>query len=168
MSLIDVILSRRSIRRYEQKDARAQNNTDNYPLMGMFSNFNTSLGEHVDVVSNSTVKGFEYEFNGAIQFDVSNMTENQTHGFCRVTILHDLLSPPYTVIISFAEIPYTIVFENETLSIIYFTYEHSTLEIVVVPEFPSFLILPLFMISTLLAVIFYRRKQLRRARIRSS
>ena len=28
----------------------------------------------------------------------------------------------------------------------------------VVPEFPSFLILPLFMIATLLAVIFYRRK----------
>ena len=28
----------------------------------------------------------------------------------------------------------------------------------VVPEFPSFLILPLFMITTLLAVIFYRRK----------
>jgi hypothetical protein len=29
---------------------------------------------------------------------------------------------------------------------------------VVIPEFPSFLILPLFMITTLLAVITYRRK----------
>ena len=28
----------------------------------------------------------------------------------------------------------------------------------VIPEFPSFLILPLFMIATLLAVIIYRRK----------
>jgi len=42
---------------------------------------------------------------------------------------------------------------------IYFEYEHTTREIVIVPEFPSFLILPLFIITTLLAVIVYRRKR---------
>jgi len=34
-----------------------------------------------------------------------------------------------------------------------------TLEDFVIPEFPSFLILPLFMITTLLAVIVYRRQK---------
>jgi hypothetical protein len=34
-----------------------------------------------------------------------------------------------------------------------FTYQYQ-----VIPEFPSFLVLPLFMIATLLAVIVYRRK----------
>ncbi len=34
----------------------------------------------------------------------------------------------------------------------------------VIPEFPSFLLLPLFIISTLLAVIFYRRKHVTKSR----
>jgi hypothetical protein len=36
----------------------------------------------------------------------------------------------------------------------------SNLNTIIIPEFPSFLVLPLFMIATLLAVIAYRRKQL--------
>ena len=46
---------------------------------------------------------------------------------------------------------------DETIDI----YHHSALDIyafVVIPEFPSFLILPLFMIATLLAAILYRRE----------
>jgi len=38
------------------------------------------------------------------------------------------------------------------------SYETRQIEIVVVPEFPAFLILPLFMTATLLAVIVYRRQ----------
>jgi hypothetical protein len=45
---------------------------------------------------------------------------------------------------------------------IYFAYEHSTLEIVIVPEFPSLTIMLLFVIATLLAVMVYTRKLLRR------
>jgi hypothetical protein len=47
---------------------------------------------------------------------------------------------------------------NETHSYLYFNYTHSTEEVIIIPEFPSFLILQLFMIATLLAVIVYRRK----------
>ena len=52
---------------------------------------------------------------------------------------------------------------DENYTYLYFTYNHSTkiVEIQgtqVIPEFPSFLILPLFMIATLLAVVVYRRK----------
>lgn len=43
-----------------------------------------------------------------------------------------------------------------------YTQSEHTIEIsgtTIIPEFPSFLVLPLFMIATLLAVIVYRRKR---------
>ena len=132
---------------------------DKYPLMGIFSSFNASLGYHVNVISNSTIEDFEYsESNSLIKMHVSNMTMDQTYGFCRLTIPHDRMSPPYNVTINDNLVPYTTIYDNDTLSIIYFSYEHSTLEIVIVPEFPHALILPLFTTATLLAVIVYRRK----------
>jgi len=42
--------------------------------------------------------------------------------------------------------------------------ENTDTDYVVVPEFPSFLILPIFMIATLLAVIVYRRKRISEAK----
>lgn len=138
------------------------NNTDNAPLMGPFNGFNTSLGKPVNVISNSTVEGFEYESPGTIRFSVSNMTENQTHGFCRVTIPHDVLSPPYTVTVnglSPTHVNYTL-HDNGTHSWIYFEYEHSTVEVVIIPEFPFFTILPLLMAVVSLATLVYRRKNI--------
>jgi hypothetical protein len=56
-----------------------------------------------------------------------------------------------------------ILTQDATYASLYFTHSHSTHNIkikgtTVIPEFPSFIILPLFMIATLLAVIVYRRK----------
>jgi parallel beta-helix repeat protein len=137
------------------------NNTDHYPLMGVFFSFNTSLGYSIGVISNSTVESSAYfESNSTIQIRVSNMTANQTNGFCRLTIPHDLFFPPYTITINGTHVSYTLIFENMSLSILYFSYEHSTLEIIIVPEFPLFLILPLFMTATLLAVIIYGKKRI--------
>jgi len=137
------------------------NNIDNYPLMGPFCSFNTSIGKSVNIISNSTVEGFMYESPGTIRFSVSNMTENQTHGFCRVTIPYEVLLPPYNVTVNGADpiyVNYT-VHDNGTHRWIYFEYEHSTLEIIIVPEFPSFLVLPLFMITILFAAIIYSAKR---------
>jgi hypothetical protein len=53
---------------------------------------------------------------------------------------------------------------NETYSYLYFNYPHSTQEVIVVPEFPQLLILPIFMMATLLPVMVYKRKQVKRAR----
>ena len=48
---------------------------------------------------------------------------------------------------------------NSTHVYLYFTYAHSTREVIVtIPEFAPFLTLALFMIATLLTVIVYRRK----------
>jgi len=140
------------------------NNADNCPLMGMFHSFNASLGYHVNVVSNSTIEDFTYfESNNTIKMHVSNMTTTQTYGFCRICIPYDLMNvTSISVIIDDGDTtvlyPNYTLHENGTHRWIYFAYEHSTHEIVIIPEFPSLIILPLFMIATLLAVIVYKRK----------
>ena len=136
-------------------------NSDNYPLVGFSSSFNTSLGKQVNIISNSTIEDFQYfDSNSTIKMYVSNMTANQTFGFCRISIPHVLMAEPYNVTINGANPTYWnyTLYDNGTHRWIYFAYGHSILEIIIVPEFPSFIILPLFMLATLLAVIAYRRK----------
>jgi parallel beta-helix repeat protein len=136
-------------------------NVDYYPLMGMFHKFTSSSGYDVNIISNSTVEDFQYSVsNGTIVIHVSNMTTNQTGGFCRLAIPHALSSPPYNITINNTPVTYVTAFENSTLSIIYFSYEHSLLEIVIIPEFPTFSVLVLSMIATLLAVVLLRKKRL--------
>ena len=137
------------------------NNTDNYPLMGPFHSFNTSLGKHVNVISDSAINEFDYfEHNNTIRMYVSKMTTRQTHGFCRLSIPHDLMFEPFNVTINGVNPTYWnySLSDNGTHRWIYFSYQHSALEIVIIPEFPSLIILPLFMITTLLTVIVHRRK----------
>jgi hypothetical protein len=132
------------------------NNTDNYPLMGMFSDFNATSEHHVQTVCNSSISDFQ--FNGtAICFNVTG--ENDTTGFCRICIPTTLMNGTYKVFINGTEVSYNLLLcSNETYSYLYFNYTHSTQEVIIIPEFPSFLILPLLMIATILAVIVYRRK----------
>jgi len=136
------------------------NNVDHYPLMGPFSSFNTSLGYSVDVISNSIIEDFEYfESNNTIVMHISNMTAEQTVGFCRLTIQHELIAPPYNITVNNNPIDYSTIFENETLSIIYFTYEHSRLEIIIIPQFPSPIILPILMLTILIATILLKMRR---------
>jgi len=45
-----------------------ENNIDHYPLMGPFHSFNTTLGKHVNVISNSTIESFQhFESNSIIK-----------------------------------------------------------------------------------------------------
>ena len=135
------------------------NNNDMRPLMGMFYSFNTSIAKYVNAICNSTVDSFEY-VDSTINLLISNSSEDQTFGFVRICIPHALMNETYHVTVNGTD-PYYVNYnlaDNSTHRWIYFEYEHSTLEIVIIPEFPSFLILPLFMIATLLAVIVYRRK----------
>jgi hypothetical protein len=52
-----------------------------------------------------------------------------------------LLSPPYGVIVNNEFIDYTTTYEDAALTIIYFSYQQPTLEIVVVPEFQPLILL---------------------------
>jgi parallel beta-helix repeat protein len=132
-------------------------NNDSRPLMGTFSSFGTQLG-NVCTVSNSTISDFQ--FNGtAITFDA--VGENGTTGFCRICIPTVLINGTCRVFVNGTEVPYTLLPEsNSTQSYLYFTFHHSTQE-VTIPEFPSFLILPLFLIATLLTAITYKKRPTR-------
>ena len=137
------------------------NNTDNSPLMGIFNSFSTSMGKHVEIISNSTIEDFAYfGFNSTIRIFVSNMTENQTHGFVRMCIPHSLMFEPYNVTIDGANPTYWnyTLYDNGTHRWIYFEYEHSTKEVVIIPEFPVFTTLPLLMTLAALVTLVYRRK----------
>ncbi|MCW4022218.1 MAG: hypothetical protein NWF02_03525 [Candidatus Bathyarchaeota archaeon] len=68
---------------------------DNYPLVAPLTVFDAGTWEwtsySVKVVSNSSVSNFEFSSQeNLIRFSIE--TENQTVGFCRVTVPHDLLS----------------------------------------------------------------------------
>ncbi len=137
-------------------------NQDNYPLMGMFSTIASSAENKLSVTSNSTVEDLQYfSSNNTIKMHVTNTTENQQYGFCRLTIPHNELLPPYTVTINNNQTNYATIFENATMSIIYFSYQHSTIEIIVIPEYPSFVLLALVGGAALLSLIVYRRKRTR-------
>jgi len=138
-----------------------ESNVDRYPLMGPFSSFNTSLGYPLDIVSNSTVEDFEYfESNRTIIIYMAGATANQTNGFCRLTIHHELIAPPYNITINDNQVEYITIFENKTLSIIYFSYEHSTLEIVIIPEYPSIIMLLSLMAISFITISAKRKHKL--------
>jgi len=78
-----------------------------------------------------------------------------------LTIPRDVLPPPYTVTINNNPINYTLIFENATMSVIYFSYEHSTNEILIIPEYTSSIFLALAGGAALLSATVYRRKRVR-------
>jgi parallel beta-helix repeat protein len=131
-------------------------NTDRYPLMGMFSDFKATAEYHVQTICNSSISDFQ--FNGtAILFNVTGI--EGTAGFCRICIPKSLLNATYRVFVNGTEVTSNLLpFSNNTHSYLYFNYTHSTQEIIIIPEFPSSFILPLFIIATLLAIIIHRKK----------
>lgn len=128
---------------------------DSYPLMGRFSDFLLTSDRHIQTICNSTISDFQ--FNGtAVSFDVSG--ENGTTGFCRLCIPTALMNETYRVFVNGTNVSYNLLpVSNSTHSYIYFTYDHSTKEVVIVPEFPSLIILPLFMTITLFMAMIYRK-----------
>jgi parallel beta-helix repeat protein len=154
------------------------NNTDRYPLIiplvWNYSNPIPIVWEgtiyQVALSSNSTISAFKFnQPNMQISFNVSG--PSGTVGYCNATIPKSLVSDnPWTITIDGQPPIDIIVTSNDTHSFLYFTYMHgSTRNIIiqgthVVPEFPSFMILPLFMVLTMLAVVFCRGKILRRDR----
>jgi parallel beta-helix repeat protein len=132
------------------------NSTDNYPLMGAFSDFNVAQGVDVQVVSNSTVSDFQ--FNGtATLFNVSGV--NGTTGFCNVQVPTALLNGTLTVFVNGTQVKYSLLpSSNSSVSYLYFTYGHSTEQVTILLEFPEPLILAMFMLATLLAISIHKKK----------
>lgn len=131
-------------------------NTDRYPLKGMFSCFNATSELHVQAICNSTISNFQY--NGtALMFSVTGVDE--TAGFCRICVPTSLMNASYRVFVNGTEVTSNLLLcSNSTHSYLYFNYTHSTQEVIVIPEFPMLLVLHLFFIATLIAATIYRRK----------
>ncbi len=138
-------------------------NVDNYPLMGRFFSFDTSLGCSVDAVSNSTIDWFEYsESNKTIEMLVSCTTPSQEYGFCRMIIPSVLMDTERVQVlvddglttVLFAN--YTI-YHNTTQGCIYFVYEYSARKIDIIPEYPSFAVLTLSIIAALTTLVCHSR-----------
>ena len=144
---------------------------DFHPLMGRFNSFDISPGHVVDVISNSTIEDFEYsEANNTIIMHVSNSSEGQTHGFCRVRIDHTLMTPTaISVVIDNGSAPalhanYTLQ-DDGAYKWIYFAYAHSTRRIDIIPESPSILILTPLAAGCLFTV--FTRRHIRHQRLQT-
>jgi peptide/nickel transport system substrate-binding protein len=128
------------------------NNMDHYPLMGVFHDFEViaEQGEvcHVQVVSNSTVHDLavcrwlsspnQYLQPGQklIWFFVVGV--ESTGGFCRITIPRAVLNGTYTVLVDWTEVTANeLPTSNSTQAYLYFTYNHTEHEVIIVTEFPS-------------------------------
>ncbi len=117
---------------------------------------------YIAVFSNCTVSQIVFDqSSGQISFEVSG--ETGAACYCNVTVPRALLKgDPWTVTADDEACSYTSS-ENATHSSIHFTCTYqSTFQAAikgtwVIPEFPSFPLLPLFMIATLLAAIIYRK-----------
>jgi len=152
-----------------------EENRDEYPLMGMFSDFTVAYGKEayqVATICNSVISGFD--FNGAdrsIGFDVTG--EDGTLGFCRICIPKDLMNDSYHVLVDGHE-PLTLrelPLSNSTDEYLYFTYMHSTLHVVIVSnqlpsiqESPTKLVIITLAIiaiitATAIAILWYKRRQ---------
>ena len=132
------------------------NNTDDHPLMGAFSDFNVAEGVDVQVVSNSTVSDFE--FNGtAILFNVSGA--NGTTGFCNVCVPTALLNGTLSVFVNGTQVLVGLLpTSNSSVSYLYFNYGHSTEQVIIMPEFPDFLVLAMFMLAILSAIAIHKKR----------
>ena len=137
------------------------NNTDNYPLIGMFSDFKVIWEEktyHVTTICNSTISAFQFNQDERIlSFNVTG--PDSTVGFCRITIPKALINETYTVLVDGEEVDVTVLpISNSSHAFLYFTYIHGTHEVVIIPEFPLTLILVLVMITTFIATITMKKK----------
>ena len=111
------------------------NNTDHYPLVGVFSSFRPSSAYSVETLSNSTIKSFTcFAAEKRISFGVDG--QSNTVGFCKMIIPHDLVNPVYLqVLIDNGNTPLLHLnrnlYDNLTHRWIYFAYSHSAHTVVI-------------------------------------
>ena len=130
-------------------------NRDRFPLLGVFYDFSAHYEKdfhYVAVISNSTILNFVFEAtNNTIRLIVNGTDE--TYGFCRVSIPHILVEPQITVIIdngsTEALYPNLTLHDDGFRRWIYFMYQHSTHEILIIPEFWPLALLATLVIATL-------------------
>jgi parallel beta-helix repeat protein len=130
---------------------------DAYPLMGPCNRFEVQFGpvpskQEISVISNSSISGFQMDTTQkTISFNVAG---ESGIGFCRVDIPNVIVSGlwknNYKVLVNGQEPLYMRNWTSGATTYIYFQYQHSTKEVVIVPEFQSALISILLILSTII------------------
>jgi len=150
-------------------------NIDKFPLMGKFYNFLVSKkGEMIQIciISNSTISDFKFltYFDSGTAKNVSIMKFNVTGnadniGFCRMDIPYGLLQGPYVVTVDGSPpIMMKEIISNATQTTLYFTYNHSSKQVILVPEFPLMFFPLLFTLTSLLSIAMKKIKLKRTSR----
>jgi parallel beta-helix repeat protein len=142
------------------------NNRDYHPLLGPFYNFSIyHEGKLYDVIliSNSTILKLVFETaNHTIRLTVDGT--NGTFGFCRICIPHALIEPEIAVIIDdgLTEVLYPdyTLHDDGFCRWIYFAYQHSAHEILIIPEFWAMIFLSTLMVMTLW-YLFFRKLEMK-------
>jgi len=142
---------------------------DSYPLLAPIYIFDAGTWNetayNIDVISNSTISNFQIDKNQKI---ISfNVTDKTSLGFCRVTlpnvIVQEMWKDSFTVQIDEQSPLENRSWIEEANTYIYFTYEHPLKEITIMMEFPSALILLLFMVLSLTVVTVTKKRFHRKA-----
>jgi len=144
-------------------------NVDLGPSTYVFQAVADSQTFNITVVTNSTIPTQTFNFSQGekkISFNVTGLSG--TAGFCNITIprtLVDCTNLDEWVIFANGTDISSICIKNRDADYTYICipYNHSVQPIVVkgtwvVPEFPTAIIMPLFMIATLLTIIVYKKK----------
>jgi len=127
-------------------------NGDSYPIVVFSSNSAITDFAFSDPVAGQI---------GHISFKVSG--ETQASGYCNVSIPRAFLKGPWKIMLNGTEWASTTA-ENDTHSFIYFNYTHTcTYEVTiqgtwVIPEFSLIIMLPLFILLTVLIAVFMKKK----------
>jgi len=134
-------------------------NQDIYPLIIPIERFDVGTwgqnNYYIDLATNSSVTNFvcNPDQEASIKFNIYGQTE--THSFCRVTIPKDFMDSQGNWVVLVNDEPVSLtVNEEANNTFLNFTYDSTarSVEIIgttAIPEFPTLLILPLFLIATL-------------------
>ncbi|MEM2614789.1 MAG: NosD domain-containing protein [Nitrososphaerota archaeon] len=129
-----------------------ENNIDTYPLIGVYSILKISYTNFsVGIVTNCEIQSFIVTINRTIMIKYIK-SETSRVGRFRLWIPHEILGPPYVVRINDQVIDYSVIIENETLSILYFYSTAETSEIIIIPENLRLYVVCLFLVLTLYTI----------------
>ena len=129
--------------------------------MGTFKEFTVPDGMlyNIATVSNFTISDLysihELRIDGSwyLVLEFTAVIPKGTVGFCRIDIPRVLIDGPYHVFTPGGNFtPTELPISNSSHAFLYLTLDDSG-PVIIVPEFPSCLILPMFFVATLVAVI---------------
>lgn len=139
-------------------------NIDRYPLTAPINLFEVPFGfvtEKVEIVSNSTITNFQLnQTEKTIKFYVTGVTGT---GFCRVaipnSIVEGLWEGNYNVKIDNAQPLHMRNWTVNAQTYIYFIYQHSTHQVIIIPEVSTSILLIILLIFTTFSTILVRKMQ---------